>query len=264
MMENIEEYLESGILELYVYGALPEAQQEEVTRLIKKHPELRQEVEQIEDALRELSGAAAPFAPQVLPLSLKKKIGHKPEKKTNKYRHYTALAGWAASILLLIGIFALYDANRELNERLTTLELEQAEMESQIVEARENAEKTEQLLEVLRARDIEKVPLEGQEFAPAAYATAYWNKARNQTFIDAQELPAPPQGMVYQVWSLELDPLTPRSIGLLEDFEENNSRIFVVENSYNSEAFGITLEPAGGSDFPTLEKLMVLGKVSAT
>lgn len=263
-MENIQEYLESGILELYVYGALSEAEQEEVTRVLREYPELRQEVEQIEEALQELSGAAAPYDPQVLLLSLKKKIGQKPERKVRTYRNFTAIAGWAASIILLIGLFMMYDSNRELNERLTTLEIEQAEMETQIVEARENAEKTEQLLKALRSRNIEKVPLQGQDFAPDAYASAYWNKAQGVTYIDAQDLPAPPPGMVYQVWSLKLDPLTPSSIGLLEDFEENTNKIFIVDNNYESQAFGITLEPAGGSETPTLEKLMVLGTVSTT
>ena len=118
------------------------------------------------------------------------------------------------------------------------------------------------LLEVLRSRNIMRVPLPGKEFAPTAYATAYWSKAEDITYIDAQDLPAPPPGLVYQVWSLKLDPLTPNSIGLLENIEENESRIFVVENEYESEAFGITLEPAGGSKSPTLERLLVLGTIS--
>jgi hypothetical protein len=29
-----------------------------------------------------------------------------------------------------------------------------------------------------------------------------------------------PEGMVYQVWALKLDPLTPTSIGLLENFDK--------------------------------------------
>ena len=65
-MDNIQEYLESGILELYVCGALTEAEREEVTRALQEYPEVKQEVEQIEDALRELSATAAPYDPQPL------------------------------------------------------------------------------------------------------------------------------------------------------------------------------------------------------
>jgi anti-sigma-K factor RskA len=81
-------------------------------------------------------------------------------------------------------------------------------------------------------------------------------------YVDATGLPEPPQGMVYQVWSLKLKPaLTPTSIGLLDNFTQDNNRIFTVSNTSDAEAFGITLEPTGGSTTPTMEQLYTLGKV---
>ena len=75
-------------------------------------------------------------------------------------------------------------------------------------------------------------------------------------------LPEPPEGMVYQVWSLKLKPaLTPTSIGLLSDFTTENNKLFAVSNTGNAEAFGITLEPTGGSKSPTMEQLYTLGAV---
>ncbi len=55
--------------------------------------------------------------------------------------------------------------------------------------------------------------------------------------------------------------LTPTSIGLLVDFKGNNSKVFAVDKTSGAEAFGITLEPAGGSASPTMEQLYTLGKV---
>jgi hypothetical protein len=37
--------------------------------------------------------------------------------------------------------------------------------------------------------------------------------------------------------------------------------MFAVNNAEEAEAFGITLEPAGGSITPTMEQLYTLGKV---
>jgi hypothetical protein len=48
-------------------------------------------------------------------------------------------------------------------------------------------------------------------------------------------------------FGLKLNPLTPTSIGLLDKFDDNNQRIFAVNNTGDAEAFAITLEPAGGS-----------------
>lgn len=136
-------------------------------------------------------------------------------------------------------------------------------MEQQIANALEDAEKAKELLAVLRDKDVSRIPLQGQNAAPGAYATVYWNKEENRAYIDAKELPEPPRGKVYQVWSLKLEPLTPTSIGLLEDFMTDDNKIFTLENANQSEAFGITLEPEGGSETPSMDQLYVLGTVTA-
>lgn len=136
-------------------------------------------------------------------------------------------------------------------------------METDIAEARDNAREAQALLSVLRDKNILEVQLQGQAIAPDAYATVYWDKEKNITYIDAQDLPTPPRGMVYQVWSLKMEPLTPSSIGLLDEFESDENKIFQLENMNISEGFGITLEPEGGSETPTMEQLYTLGTISS-
>ena len=115
---------------------------------------------------------------------------------------------------------------------------------------------------VIRDPKVTKVPLAGQQVAPDAYVNVFWDKENNKAYIDALGLPEPPQGMVYQVWSLKLDPLTPTSMGLLEDFSNNENKVFSFDNPNESQAFGITLEPAGGSETPTMDQLYTLGVVT--
>jgi len=117
-------------------------------------------------------------------------------------------------------------------------------------------------LTTIRDKNITVVPLGGQTVSPESYAKAYWNKTEQKVLIDAQGLPEPPEGMVYQVWSLKMSPLTPTSMGLLEDFIDDENKVFAIANQNASEAFGITLEPAGGSKAPTMEQLYTLGAVS--
>ena len=65
------------------------------------------------------------------------------------------------------------------------------------------------------------------------------------------------------MWSLKLEPLTPTSLGTLDNYvAATDTSIFEVENTNESEAFGITLEPAGGSEGPNLEQLYALGAVA--
>ncbi|CAM4345356.1 anti-sigma factor [Gillisia limnaea] len=262
---DINKYIESGILELYVYGALSESESSEVSRTLKEYPEVRVEVEEIEKALLTLSSAAAPYDPEFLLQSLKEKLSrrHKVIDLPKKGTNWAAYIGWAASILFLIGLFTLFNENSELRESVQALQAEKIQMETDIAEARNNAQKTQELLFVLRDKNILEVPLQGQSIAPDAYATAYWDKEKNITYIDAKDLPSPPRGMVYQVWSLKMDPLTPSSIGLLDKFESDVNKIFRLENINISEGFGITLEPEGGSTTPTMEQLYALGTVSS-
>lgn len=259
---DIEEYINSGILELYVYGALTEAESAEVTRILKQYPEVEAEVLEIEAALLNLSAAAAPNNPEFLINSIKSKLSNNNTPPIRKSSNLPAYIGWAASILLLAGLFFMFNKNRELRESLQAVQADRAMIESQITQLRTEAENAVELLAVLRDRNITRVPLQGQAVAPSAFAAAYWNPETNITYIDAKDLPTPPPGMVYQVWSLQLDPLTPTSIGLLENFEVDENLIFELSNPNASEAFGITLEPEGGSETPTMEQLYTLGVIA--
>ena len=153
----------------------------------------------------------------------------------------------------------LYQQNDQLKLDLEVVTTENSVMEQQIADSQNSLEKTEDLLKTIRDKNITVVALGGQTVSPTSYAKAYWNKQEKKVFIDAQGLPDPPDGFVYQVWSLKLDPLTPTSLGLLEDFVEDDNKVFALANPNESEAFGITLEPAGGSDSPNLEQLYTLG-----
>ncbi|PZD77937.1 anti-sigma factor domain-containing protein [Mesonia sp. K7] len=266
-MSEINDIIESGSLELYVVGALSEKQNAEITAVLKQYPEIEQEVNEIENALLQLSAAASPYNPEQLLDRIKAKlnIGDSTkvipiQKEDNKTKVLMWL-GWVASIALLIGIFSLWNKNKELEQQIEVVATENKDLETQISESRASEEKTKELLAVLRDRNIQTVELQGQQIAPEAFAAVHWDKENNRVYIDAKHLPTPPEGKEYQVWSLTLEPLTPTSIGLLSNFESDENKIFILENINLSEGFGITLEPKGGSATPTLEQLYTLGTV---
>lgn len=267
-MTNIQQYIDSGVLELYICGALSEEESKAVSAELKKHPEIIKEVEEIENALEQLSTAVAPYNPDALLQKIQEKINGSTttipidrDRKSSKTK-IVLYIGWAASILLLIGLFSVLNKNRELRDTLNSVQTKNALVEQEIENARDDAEKAKELLNVYRDRNIVKIPLGGQKVAPEAYAEVHWDKKSNKVYIDAKDLPTPPPGKEYQVWSLTLEPLTPTSIGLLSNFQEDDNKIFILENANASQAFGITLEPKGGSKTPTMEQLYTLGTVS--
>ena len=52
---NTREYIESGVLELYIFGKLSEPENEEVQVYANEYPEIQQEIESIEKAIINLS-----------------------------------------------------------------------------------------------------------------------------------------------------------------------------------------------------------------
>ena len=262
---DVQEYIASGILELYVAGILSDKENLEIANYAKEYPEIQKEIEAIEASILELSKKASPG----LNYSFSSIMG-----KINKEVNVIALnerrspvmmyVGWAASILLAVGLFWMYQQNQELKLDLEVVEQQNTTLEQQIADTDSSLEKTKELLNTIRDQNISVIPLGGQEISPSSFAKAYWNKENQKVFIDAKGLPEPPDGFVYQVWSLKLSPLTPTSMGLLEDFSSDENKVFALNNPNESEAFGITLEPAGGSETPTLEQLYTLGVVSAS
>lgn len=271
-----QEYIESGILELYIAGSLTDEENEAVYNQLLENPDLLDEVLKIEAAVMQLTAAVSPSDSKHLFKAVKEKLGldtdadskviplHQP--KTN----YLAYSGWAASVLLAVGLMYFFNQNNTLKSDIQVVETELQKqtidntlLEERITKTTVNLTEAQKLLSVIRDKDILSVPLAGQAVSPESYANVYWDKEGNTVYLDVQGLPEPPAGKVYQVWSLTLNPLAPTSLGTIDNFTSNTNKIFTIENANQSEAFGITLEPAGGSPTPTMEQLYTLGAVTS-
>ncbi|MBL4710140.1 MAG: anti-sigma factor [Flavobacteriales bacterium] len=263
---NVVEYIESGILELYLAGTLSEKESEVVTQNIELHPELKNELELIEKSIIKITSALSPSISDQLFDSVLSKLGLTREKAGKLIPMYKKLEylGWLAMFVCLLGgLIWTQLENNKLQEQAQNLRLKKHDLEQQIVASKLDQQEAEKLIAVLRDQDIISTPLAGQSSFSESYATVYWDKENTAVYLDAQGLPDPPEGMEYQVWSLTLNPLSPTSIGLLSDFTADSDKIFLLLNNNSSEAFGITLEPAGGSESPTMEQLYTLGIIES-
>jgi anti-sigma-K factor RskA len=258
------EYITSGILELYVYGLLSEAENLEIFEKSKQYPEIEEEIIAIEKSIVALSSSFSPFQSvsnyEKIKKQLEIKHGKVIELQPNK--NWSQYLGWAAAVIMLIGIGFQYYKLNITQESIVVVANEKKKLEQEFLILDKKNKDIENSLAIVRDVKNTIVSLGGQTVSPKSYAKVYWNKQTQTTYVDASGLPKPQKGMVYQVWAIKLSPtLTPKSIGLLSDFEENNEKLFEVANTDYAEAFGITLEPEGGSLTPTMEQLYTLGKV---
>jgi anti-sigma-K factor RskA len=258
------EIINSGDLELYVYGLLNESETKQIADLAKTDSIVEKEIISIEKSILNLSSS---FSPNIsselfdkiktqLELKHSKVIDLEPKSNTSQY------IGWAASIALLVGIGVQYNKLSDSNSTINSIQIEKSNLQKTVVDLELKNKETATTLNVVRDTKNTVINLAGQKVAPNASAKIYWNKETATVYVDASGLPEPPKGKVYQIWSLKLSPtLTPTSIGLLDNFKSNSEKMFAVSGTSGAEAFGITLEPAGGSKTPTMEQLYTLGKV---
>jgi anti-sigma-K factor RskA len=260
---DTKEYIASGILELYVYGLLSEAENIEVSTMAKNHPEINDEIIAIEKAIVALSSSFSPFhsVANFEKIKSKLELKHSDVIQMKPATNWSQYMGWAAAIVLMVGIGYQYNQQNQSNNQVVTIGNEKDKLTKELNTLEQKNKAVETSLAVIRDDKNTVVALSGQAVNPKSFAKVYWNKETKVVYVDAAGLPEPPKGMVYQVWALKLNPLTPTSIGLLDNFDSNNQKIFAVEDAENAEAFGITLEPAGGSLSPTMEQLYTLGKV---
>ncbi|MGY6649376.1 anti-sigma factor [Wenyingzhuangia sp. IMCC45574] len=256
-MINTKEYIESGILELYVAGILNREDSYEVYSYIQQYPEIKEYVKSIEQKVVKIAEVSKPKnlkAPSFTALS--KSIKRK-DTKVIPIRRYSYV-GWAASIVFAIGLFGAYVSKQTVDKSLTEQIASNETLQEELISTKLELNTKEEVIAFMSSKETLKIDLAGQKVAPESYAAVYWDKNKDEMYLDLSGLPPAPEGKVYQLWSLTLNPLTPTSLGTLDAYN-NGDRFIKVNNTNASQAFGITLEPVGGSVSPTLEQLYTLG-----
>ncbi|WP_373515574.1 anti-sigma factor domain-containing protein [Persicitalea sp.] len=283
---NISAYIDSGILEEYALGIVSPQEKQEVECLTQVYPELKAELELVEKALEQYAlqhgvpvpgrvkdtiftqmkfgPAASAAAADASPADIKEE-GRTIEYDTTPIQEDARVTrplwgtlGIAASVLLAIfGAWAAYQysTTRSENEQLA-VEVENLNEQTNTLQQR--AEYNEALAANYRNPDVKIVNMPGLEKAPDSEVVALWNQKTNEVLLDVQNLPAPPTGKQYQLWTI-VDG-KPVDMGMLDD-DFMGKLLRMKASSPNAAAFAITLEDDGGKPSPTMEEMVVMGKV---
>jgi hypothetical protein len=210
---DIQSFIQSGLLEAYVFGQCSAEELALVEQMLAQHAEVRAELAVIEMALEGYAAAnseappawmkgriletidneaVSPRPPAPSPLSL-------PAMSPTVLRVFQVLA---LGLALICGFFFFQKNN--LTSEKTALENRVAELQKQIADcARRDSlmEKIAQVNVLLRDRATRAVPLSN---GPDGKFTsfAYHNTAHCEVAIDLATLPAPAPGKYFQFWSI--------------------------------------------------------------
>ncbi|NJC24568.1 anti-sigma factor [Neolewinella antarctica] len=278
---DTNQYIASGVLELYVLDLLDtSAQREEVERYVAEYPEIKRELFEIETALEAYALANARPLPAALLVPLLVSIRDtmpptvdpvEPPMATESAPTSPPTADastalpwlpWVlAAVLALVAAYLYFNGKSQVGE----IEQERSELESEFAVLQEECDETstalqgsQELNQLLTNPATRNVILAGSDNAPGSQAIVFHNVERDQTKFRATNLPTPPTGRQYQLWAIGDD--GPVSIAVLD---ENLDADVLLDVDFVATAgtFAITLEETGGKPTPDLSQLQVIGEI---
>ena len=290
-MEDYQTYLESGRLEQYALGELDPAARAEVDGWAARHPQVRQELDELLTGLdayaeayaltppagarerilgrvlAEIGGAetaAAAPTPAVPTMRVSASNPHlatpAPTPPAEAQRRNTWAVAASVALLLSLGANALlYSRWQQTSADLVAAQNSQARFAqtSQVVERR--LQGAESQLKVLRSPEYKLVALAGTPAHTQARARVLYNAATHRVFVDVQRLPALPAGKQYQLWAL--DKGKPIDAGVLAANTAAGAGLQQMKDIASAQTFAMTVEPTGGSAGPTLSTMTVVGNI---
>lgn len=265
------ELINSGLLEAYVLGQASPDEAALVERMRATEPSVGQEINAIEAALESqaLRGAVTPspaVKSAILDRIAKEAVSDTPilklpqgeDGRRSSGINWLAAASVAALVLSAAMNFLQYRELHEVRGELARLENDRSVLAEELKVQRTAMERADQQLAVVLDPRAEVVRLNGMGAAEGKSARIYWDKAELAVHFDPQAMPAPPEGMQYQLWALvDGQPVDAGMIAL----ETGVPGLQRMKDIPEAQAFAVTVEKAGGSPTPNLSALVLMGQV---
>lgn len=246
---NIQEYLDSGVIEMYVLDQLNDAEREAVEKLATQYPEIREEIAEVEEAMgtyHTLEGLTPPdhilsnIMAATAPSTVEEPIVTALPKRT-----LSIIWPMAAAVVGLALAAWMYMGKQSAQQEIAALKktTENLRANEQVISSR--LQVTEQELNELKGSCCaERVVVKAGD---QPIASVYWNKNARLAHLKLENLDDPGNEQ-YQLWAIVGG--KPVSIGVV-DWEALQKGLVSFEFKSKPEAFAISLEPFGGSPMPT-------------
>lgn len=198
-----QSFIASGILEAYVAGQCNATEKLEVERMVARHPEIRAELANIEQALEQYAQANAITPPAGLKERIMDQLDQKPgipsanpgsKNATSSLRLYqglTILLAALASFFFWKGMFNSRDIE-QLKQKTIALQTE-------IDDCARHRDQAVPMANLLRDTDTRPVTLTDGK---AYHITVFNNNVRKECALDISGLPLPAKGYYFQCWAI--------------------------------------------------------------
>ena len=248
--------LENGLLEQYLLGELNAKDCEQIEQLLASDPELKSHFDQLEEDFETLGLENAIAPPSEVKAQLLKSIkssSNEPKIVELQTKSNTKFyLGIAASIaaFLLVGSFWMYNQLNTVKEQLQTVETNNSELNSTIESLNQELETNKTLYAAIVHPDTEQYILKGNTLMPGGKVVSYVNHNTKSVVINTERLPDLDDEHDYQMWAdVEGEMI---NMGVIS----KDSKLMAMNYIDDAESLNITIEPVGGNDHPTVERLV--------
>ncbi|MBT8184645.1 MAG: anti-sigma factor [Eudoraea sp.] len=253
--------IENGLLERYLTGELPEDLCHELEQVLKKDASLKQLYSQMEEDFERLAMDNAIAPPEEVKRSLKAQInsmgvqasaGASKVRSISKSKRFQRSFLVAASLaaLLAVSSFWFYSRWQQAEETLKLVQEQTSSLQDRVVSLEKSVEESRESFRKINNPNIIPLLLEGNEISPQSRAIAYVNHATKEVIVNPQGLSPLDRDHAYQMWADVDGEMI--NMGLIP----RDTDLVALKYIDDASSINITIEPAGGSEHPTVERLI--------
>ena len=239
--------LDEGLLEKYLLDELNTSDRNAVELALNKDIELKKKFSELEEDFEKMAFENAINPPLVVKDKLKARL---EEPKIKQLWYNPLIAAASISILFLASSIWMYTKWKNTLSEFKDLQNQTTVLQERLYTLEENYILTNTRLKTINNPKTIPLILQGNQLIPNSRAVAYVNHENKTVVVNAQGLPKLPDDQTYQMWSDVDGEMI--DMGLLK----TNKELINVNYIEKAESLNITIEPAGGNNHPTVEKLV--------
>lgn len=281
---DVQRYISSGIIESHVAGLVSESEAREVEAAILEYPEIKAAADAVQQDMERYVQMWAVKPPAGLKNQILERLNkieeevvipepEAAEEEVEEERSFNmpqipVIKMWqygaVAAIVLLVGssimnfvFMGRFDEYKQKYKQLSEEHEALAAEKSAYAAKFQDAEKE---MNMLKDPAFKWVKMQGVNKHTGIVATICWNPETKDTYILAQQLPEPPEDKQYQLWAIVNG--HPVDAGVFE--LGNMTKVLQkVKSVTSAQVFAVTLEKKGGNSTPSLDQMLVAGKVAS-
>lgn len=245
---------------MYVLGSLSEQEVVQLEEVLSGNVELREELQALEAEFELIGFENAVEPARHVREQFLAKMGVQPAESVasekigmqngNSLQSTKLLVAASLAALFALGSFWLYVQWQRTADDFKSLEQQTVELQDRLNSLEQKYSSTQQRYVSINTPGVIPLYLRGNEISPQSTMIAYINHQNKSVIVNTLGLQPLDADKSYQLWADVDGEMI--NMGLLPEAEE----YIPVRYIDKAESLNITIEPAGGSDHPTVENLI--------